>query len=112
MVMKKSGKDYEILMNGDGDFFFGRMLKSGEMSADSVKIEGDTVVKLIAAYFENFCKAEGKDTLLIQNPQGIIVIKQVSVEQIKSAVSEKKAQQALPVRQRRTRKTTTKTRDN
>jgi len=108
--MKKNSNEYEILMDGKGDFFFGRQLKSGEMSADSVKIEGEHIIKLIAAFFEIHCKKENTDTLLIQNPTGLIVIKQVTVKQLEQTFSQKKAELNVPVR-KRTRKTT-KTRDN
>lgn len=84
-------KDYEILMTGEGHFFFGRMLKNGTMSADSARIEDDQVMKMFAAYFERYCAQSKTDTMWIRNPHGAILVKQVAAEKIQEALSVKPA---------------------
>ena len=79
----------EILMTADGRFYFGRQKKDGSLTADSVEISEDIIFKLIAAFFENYCSREGTDTLMIQNPQGVVVMKQVLFKDMQEAIAKK-----------------------
>ena len=110
--MTKKDKTLELLMTPDGRFWFGSQKKDGSLTASSVELDDDTIYKLIAAFFENRCKKEGTDTMLIQNPAGVIVMKQVLIKDVKEAI-QKKAKEAIPTRRRKTTaKKNTKTCDN
>lgn len=79
-MQKKTEK--EFLMTEAGGFYFGRLKADGTMSADTVRVEDEQVVKLVAAWFERQCRREKTDTQVINNPTGAIIIKQVSQEDL------------------------------
>lgn len=86
--MGNKKNDYEILMTAEGGFFFGRMLKNGTMSADSVRIDEDQMTNAFAAWFERHCQREGTDMLWIGNPDGAILVKQYTNEELQAAATE------------------------
>ena len=85
-------QDYEVLMTDEG-FWFGRLLKNGTMSADSVRIDDDQITNMLAAWFERHCAREQTDELWITKPDGAILVKQFTSEQIQEAAT-KAAQKA------------------
>ena len=100
-MVKKERQEKDILMTADGRFLFGRILKNGGLSADTVPIGDDVILKLIAAYFEQHCSRENTDTLVIENPLGVIVLKQVTVEDAKEAVRKTLMKGSIRVRGRK-----------
>ena len=84
--MSKTKQDYEILMTDEG-FWFGRLLKNGTMSADSVRIDDDQITNMLAAWFERHCAREQTDELWITKPDGAILVKQFTSEQIQEAAT-------------------------
>ena len=91
-------QDYEVLMTEEG-FWFGRLLKNGTMSADSVRIDDDQITNMLAAWFERHCAREQTDELWITKPDGAILVKQFTSEQIQEAATRanrKADQQARP----------------
>ena len=96
-------KEYEILMTEEGGFFFGRMLKNGTMSADSVRIDDDQVMKMFAEWFGRYCLHGQTDTLWIKDPEGAILVKRLPEEKIREAAAaqssgskgKRKSQEAL-----------------
>ena len=100
--MSKTKQDYEVLMTDEG-FWFGRLLKNGTMSADSVRIDDDQITNMLAAWFERHCAREQTDELWITKPDGAILVKQFTSEQIQEAatkanrkVAEQAKKQARP----------------
>ena len=79
-------QDYEVLMTEEG-FWFGRLLKNGTMSADSVRIDDDQITNMLAAWFERHCAREQTDELWITKPDGAILVKQFTSEQIQEAAT-------------------------
>ena len=77
----------------DEGFWFGRLLKNGTMSADSVRIDDDQITNMLAAWFERHCAREQTDELWITKPDGAILVKQFTSEQIQEAAT-KAAQKA------------------
>lgn len=94
--MSKKTNDYEILMTEQG-FYFGRLLKNGTMSADSTPIDDEQITNLVAAWFERHCQRETTDQLWISKPDGAILVKQFTAEQLRDAATEaaKKADKAI-----------------
>ena len=95
-------QDYEVLMTEEG-FWFGRLLKNGTMSADSVRIDDGQITNMLAAWFERHCAREQTDELWITKPDGAILVKQFTSEQIQEAatkanrkVAEQAKKQARP----------------
>ena len=84
--MSKTKQDYELLMTEEG-FWFGRLLKNGTMSADSVRIDDDQITNMLAAWFERHCAREQTDELWITKPDGAILVKQFTSEQIQEAAT-------------------------
>ena len=84
--MSKTKQDYEVLMTEEG-FWFGRLLKNGTMSADSVRIDDDQITNMLAAWFERHCAREQTDELWITKPDGAILVKQFTSEQIQEAAT-------------------------
>ena len=84
--MSKTKQDYEVLMTDEG-FWFGRLLKNGTMSADSVRIDDDQITNMLAAWFERHCAREQTDELWITKPDGAILVKQFTSEQIQEAAT-------------------------
>ena len=80
-------QDYELLMTEQG-FWFGRLLRNGTMSADSVRIEDDQITNMLAAWFERYCQREQTDQLWISKPDGAILVKLFSAEQLRAAATE------------------------
>ena len=68
-------------------FWFGRLLKNGTMSADSVRIDDDQITNMLAAWFERHCAREQTDELWITKPDGAILVKQFTSEQIQEAAT-------------------------
>lgn len=85
--MSKKTNDYEILMTEQG-FYFGRLLKNGTMSADSTPIDDEQITNLVAAWFERHCQREATDQLWISKPDGAILVKQFTAEQLRDAATE------------------------
>ena len=79
-------QDYEVLMTEEG-FWFGRLLKNGTMSADSVRIDDGQITNMLAAWFERHCAREQTDELWITKPDGAILVKQFTSEQIQEAAT-------------------------
>lgn len=69
-------------------FYFGRLLKNGTMSADSVRIEEEQITNMFAAWFERHCVVEETDMLWISKPDGAILVKQFTNEQLREAATE------------------------
>lgn len=85
--MSKTKKDYELLMTEEGHFFFGRLLKNGTMSADSVPVEEDQVMNMFAAWFMRYCRQGNTDTLWLSLADGALLVKHVSKKRLVEAVA-------------------------
>ena len=95
----KKNDDYGILMTEQG-FYFGRLLKNGTMSADSTPIDDEQITNLVAAWFERHCQREATDQLWISKPDGAILVKQFTAEDLRNAAT-KAAKKAANKRSQR-----------
>lgn len=93
MANEKKKKTKELLMTQAGEFYLGSLTKSGALSADSVRISDDEIMKMLAAWFEKYCGDNSTDTLWIKTSTGAILVKNLTEAELQQGLMQQKTRQ-------------------